>query len=247
MRTEQRRIAMNQIDLKSTAEEAAGNHLKFKDYMSRAWDWLEDWEEGGANWTVWYTSNRDSTLMDQSNEEAIKKMMQPFIDDGSAQLIRDSHWAVGYVDGYAVRVYDKMGDITPAFQQVAEIKESLSSYPVLDEEDYLQKEYDATIENIKEVMRSVRADDDDDVIKPFNSDAVAKELFSYFWDGDQRQVESVDDTGGYPDEDAVEEALKVLGYLKQFTPEGEEIEPPYKPHPKQARLFNPCKSKRGRR
>jgi len=63
-----------------------------------------------------------------------------------------SHWAVGYLDGYSIRVYGKDGGITDAFNEFCRIKERLDDYPILNESDYSEREYEATLENYRSEM-----------------------------------------------------------------------------------------------
>jgi hypothetical protein len=43
-----------------------------------------------------------------------------------------SHWAVGHVDGFSMRVY-RAGEVTDAFRAYHGLMERLEAYPVLDE------------------------------------------------------------------------------------------------------------------
>ena len=61
-----------------------------------------------------------------------------------------SHWAVGHVDGFSVRVFHGNGEITEAFTTYHELAERMADYPILDESDYSERELDATLSNIKE-------------------------------------------------------------------------------------------------
>ena len=94
-------------------------------------------------------TNRDSGLIDLSNGDAIAKALTPFseADDPDVVFESHSHWAVGHVDGFSIRVF-RDGGITDAFQTYHEIAERLTDYPILDEEDYGEREYVATVENI---------------------------------------------------------------------------------------------------
>ena len=57
------------------------------------------------------------------------------------------HWACGWIDGYAIRVY-RNGQITEAFRAYHELAARLADYPVLNEEDFSRREYEATLENL---------------------------------------------------------------------------------------------------
>jgi hypothetical protein len=197
-------------DLEDKAKEAAGNWQHFDSFYCDMSDWEEDGIDPSLVTTV-YTSNRDSGLLDQSNAEAIEKTLEPYLDNRTARSISHNHWACGHVDGYEILVYDKDGAITPAFREWWDICKSLEDYPVLDEEDYSSKEFDATCENIEEAISSF-AFNHDDFERWRLPDDIASVLFSWFWDNDQSAVENGEDQGGYPSDEQIENALTVLGY-----------------------------------
>lgn len=190
------------MELNEAAAEAAGNWRRFE-----AFAWHRRYDLADAeNWTIIYTNHRDSGLLDQSNADAIGKALAPFTDGDDPDVIAESHshWAVGWIDGFAVRAF-KEGQITEAFRTYHELAERMANYPVLDEEDYSRREYDATLANITDAARSLRHDYD-------LPDGWESEVFSWFWSNNQRAVENRDDQGGYPSEDDLEEAFEALGY-----------------------------------
>jgi hypothetical protein len=191
------------VDIEGAAEQLAGNHRRFESF---GWHERPDDDE---NWCIVYVSNRDSGLLDQSNADAIGKLMEPFLDGDDVRSESHGHWACGYVDGYSIRVYRPDGTITEAFRAWCGIQERQADYPVLDEEDYSRREYEATLENIRDAGRRYVSDD-----APEDWEC---EAFSWFWDNNQRAVENRDDTGGYPSEIEIRECLSDLGWL-----EGEE-------------------------
>ena len=75
--------------------------------------------------------------------------MKPFADTDDPDVVFESHshWLVGHVDGFSVRVF-KNGEITLAFRRYHELAMAMDDYPVLDESDYSEREYEATLENI---------------------------------------------------------------------------------------------------
>ena len=134
------------LDLEDAAKEAAGNWQRFTCF---AWHRLNEMDDA-EQWGIIYTHNRDSGLLDLSNASAIEKALEKFEDD--VVFESHNHWAVGHVDGFSIRVF-KDGQITEAFRCCHEIFEALADYPVLDEEDYSSREYEATLSNI-EMRRS---------------------------------------------------------------------------------------------
>ena len=119
-------------------------------------------------------------------------------------LATHGHWAVGHIDGFSIRVF-KDGEITPAFRTYHALAERMANYPILDESDYSQKEYDATLANITHAAHRLRHE----YALP---DGWEGDVFSWFWDHDQRAVENRDDQGGYPSEDDLRSAFDALGY-----------------------------------
>lgn len=186
-------------DVESAAKAAAGNHRKFTSFA-----WYER-PEDDDRWTIVYTHNRDSTLLDQSNADAIEKAMEPHLESGDAVGESHNHWAVGWVAGYAIRVYRPDGTITEAFKTWCELQARLEDYLVLDETDYSNREHEATLEHIGLAGRRF--------LKDGVPDDWESQAFDWFWENNQRAVESTDDQGGYPDDDEMKDCLFELGWL----------------------------------
>src|SRR5262249_22719158 len=141
-------------DVEGASKSLAGNWRGFDCFAwSRGYD-LEDPDL----WMGWYTSSRDAGLLEQSNEQAINDRLRPFSEGHHTYLVfeRHSHWAVGHLDGFSIRVFKDDGTITPAFEEFCRIKHDLDAYPVLDEADYSAREYAATLENLSSEMWSLR-------------------------------------------------------------------------------------------
>ena len=101
--------ALGELTLEDAAKEAAGN---WQSWTCFVWDRERDLDEPD-NWAIFYTHNRDSGLLDQSNADAIAEAMEPFTDGDDPDVVMESHshWAVGHVDGFSIRVY-RDGEIT---------------------------------------------------------------------------------------------------------------------------------------
>ena len=82
--------------------------------------------------------------------------MEPFTETDDPDVVMESHghWAVGHVDGF-IRVF-RDGEITEAFKAYHELSEQLADYPILDEEDYSERELEATLENINDAAWRVK-------------------------------------------------------------------------------------------
>lgn len=193
------------ITLEDAAVEAAGNWKKFDSFV-----WWRDRDlKRPQDWSIIYTHHRDSGLLDQSNAAVIAKAMTPFIEGNDPDVVFESHnhWAVGHIDGFSLRVF-RRGRITKAFRTYHELAERMDDYPILDESDYSQREFDATFENIDLAAISVKHE----FVLP---DDWQSQVYSWLSDNDPSQLENVDDQGGWPDEESLWAAFKALGFKEQ--------------------------------
>lgn len=195
-------MKLGELDLLDAAQQAAGNWKTFNCFVWFPPDKLEDVDQ----WAIIYTHHRDSGLLDESNASVIEKAMQPFTEGGDPNVLfeRHVHWAVGHVDGFSVRVF-KNGKITKAFESYHTLARQLDDYPILDESDYSDREYEATLENIEDAAWKLKHDFD--LPEDWESQV-------YGWLSDNRcgEIENVDDLGGYPSEAALREAFDALGF-----------------------------------
>lgn len=191
------------LDIEEAAKKAAGNWQHFDSFI-----WFRDRElDDAENWAIVYTSNRDSGLLDQSNAAVIEKALESFTENDDPDVVAEqhSHWAVGHVDGYSIRVFDSDGNITEAFRAYFELLEQKDAYPVLDESDYSQREYDATHENIEDAAWRLKRE----FVLP--EDWVGQ-VYSWLTDNDSSEIENRDDQGGYPSEKSLRAAFEALGF-----------------------------------
>jgi hypothetical protein len=95
--------------------------------------------------------------------------------------------------------------VTDAFRAYWELSSGLESYPILNDEDYSRREYEATLENIGDAAYSITSD--------YNlPDGWEGEVYSWFSDNEPGAIENRDDQGGYPSDDEMRSALDGLGY-----------------------------------
>ena len=193
---------LGELTLEDAAKQAAGNWQRFQCFV---WDRHRDLDDADQ-WAIIYTHNRDSGLLDQSNAAATAQALEPFTEADKPDVMAEHHhhWACGWIDGWAIRVY-RDGRITEAFEAYHALVERLADYPVLDEEDYSRREYEATLANLTDAAWKVKHDFD-------LPDGWEGDVFSWFWDIDQSAVENRDDQGGYPTEDQLRAAFDALGY-----------------------------------
>jgi hypothetical protein len=193
---------LGELTLEDAATQAASNWNRFSSFVWFRDDDIPDPE----NWAIIYTHNRDSGLLSLSNADVITNALRPFTegDDSDVVMESHSHWAVGHVDGFSIRVY-RDGEITDAFKTYHDLAEQMDGYPILDEEDYSRREYEATMENITDAAWRVKHEYD-------LPEGWEYEVFSWFDENRQRAVENRDDQGGYPEEIDLRDAFKALGY-----------------------------------
>ena len=118
---------------------------------------------------------------------------------------RHSHWVVGHVDGFSVRVLGPDGTTTDAFGKFCRVQEALDGYPILDEDDYSDREYAATLANYRNEMGQHKNE---------LPEGWAGEVHSWFEEhGQDCHTESRDDRGGYAPREALLEALEGLGLV----------------------------------
>jgi hypothetical protein len=195
---------LGELPLEDAAKDVAGN---WQSWTCFVWDRERDLDDRD-NWSIIYTHNRDSGLLDQSNADAIAELMESFTEGDNPDVVMESHdhWAVGHVDGFSMRVY-RDGEITKAFETYHKLSERLADYAILDEEDYSTREYEATVENINAAAWRVKREYR--LPEGWESD-----VYSWLSDNRSGSVESKDDQGGYPEEDDLRAAVDALGFVR---------------------------------
>ena len=136
-----------------------------------------------------------ATLLDKSNFEVLS-------DDLFKRFPDDTAW--GAEGCLAVRAF-RDGKLTEACREGLEAAIFVEEqYPVLDDEDYSRRQYEAGLENISYVG-SVAYEAPDDW---------PAQVFSWLWDNDQEALDYRDEEDGYaPSEDAVNRAIIYLGFF----------------------------------
>lgn len=197
-------------DVEAAAKQLAGNWRHFDSF---AWHRSCDLADADQ-WAIFYTSGRDAGLLAKSNHAEIVKLLAPFTEEDDPDLVFESHshWVVGHVDGFSVRVHGKDGQVTAAFKEFCGIKERLDAYPILNESDYSEREYEATLENYRSEMLATRSD---------LPEGWESEVYTWFGDnGHDSCTENKDDQGGWAEKEEIIESLKDLGLLPTVVVEG---------------------------
>jgi len=193
---------LGEIDLEPAAKQAAGNWMSFECFC---WDKATELADA-ENWAIVYTHQRDSGLLDQSNAAAIEKALEPFLNGNDVVAESHSHWLVGWIDGFSIRVV-RNGEITEAFQTYHELRQRLDDYPILDETDYSNREHEATVENIGEAAWRLKREFD-------LPDDWQSDVYEWFSKHNEGAIDDTDDQGGWPSEEELEEAFASLGYAR---------------------------------
>jgi hypothetical protein len=195
-------VALGDMTVEEAASKATGNWRGFTCFW-----WIRARDvDAPEDWAIIYTHNRDSGLLDQSNAAVITKAMRPFADADDPDVVFESHshWAVGHVDGFSIRVF-KHGEITPAFHRYHELANAIDEYPILNECDYSDREYEATLGNIP--LAGWRLQNEYELPEDW-----VGQVYSWLSDNDQSAIENTDDQGGWPTEEQLAEAFTALGF-----------------------------------
>ena len=195
---------LDKLDLESAAKETAGN---WREFQSFSWHRQNDIKKPD-DWAIIYTHHRDSDLREQSNSEVIAEAMRPFSGGNDPDVVFESHdhWAVGHVDGFSVLVY-RRGRITKAFRTWHSLMTRMAEYPLLDEDDYFHRYYEATIDNISDAAGRVKREYD----LPKGWEV---RVYHHLAEHDLSEVEDQDDRGGYPSEESLRKAFYALGFKR---------------------------------
>ena len=132
-------------DVNGFAEKLVGNWQNFGSF------WWSDRPEDAEKWTIVYTQNRDSDILTRANHISIESRLEQFFEADSPNILREyhSHWGCGWIEGYAIRVYDDSGEITPEFMEWVDIRDAIEDYPILDEELYSNMQYEESLESLR--------------------------------------------------------------------------------------------------
>lgn len=103
----------------------------------------------GENWPEYYAflgHHRDSDNLDNSNFDTAVKLLGG--ESETVIIVRENHWAVGWVEWIAIHESDEQSLIL-----ADGIRDRLDNYPVLDEEDYSEREWKDFSSNCEQATR----------------------------------------------------------------------------------------------
>ena len=127
---------MTEQEIQEKAKKAAGNWRSFDSFI-----WAEQPEEDADDWCLINIRSRDSEPIERANARAIEATLKPFTKGKKREVDfqRFNHWAVGWMDTVALRVYKKE-KITKAFREMCILQDRMDAYPILDEELLAEEE-----------------------------------------------------------------------------------------------------------
>jgi hypothetical protein len=103
------------------------------------------------------------------------------------------------------------------YNEILKVINDLEDYPLLDEDDYSDREYNATIENIKGELHSATFNyQETKEYTDMDSEKAAGLVYHWLSDNNDRELESSDDTGGYPSTESITKALLSLKLIKDM-------------------------------
>lgn len=149
---------------------------------------------------------RDSGLLETSNWEVGQTEFKEF--DTGWEVFGFNHWGVGWIDELMVHEDAPEAVLILA----ANIRGQLEAYPILDEEDHSRREYEAAVENITEAYSSLKRLDVYDGTLSTRADVkVIEQLVTWFCENRPDGMSSSDDSGFYPSDEELTEALTAIG------------------------------------
>ena len=109
--------------------------------MSKLKSWTMPQYYSGARWDGYLiapcTRNRDSDTVERSNWEAQLERIPESEDGESVVIVRENHWACGWVKWLAI-----LPTATEAVAEAEKIQERLEIYPILDDDRYSELEFE---------------------------------------------------------------------------------------------------------
>jgi len=189
-----------------------------KDALNRPGDFglspnHEHYDEMFYTWSLGpVIRHRDSGLLEESNADALEKHLnEDETLENDWEITSCNHWAVGWCDHLSFKVLDGNGEPSRIFRVITEWFNALSDYPVANESDYSEREYEATLENISSEGSILFLED--------SPDGWEGEVFGWLWDNNQSAIAASDYNGGYPERKEIMQALIGLGHKKLIDPD----------------------------
>ena len=115
----------------------------------KKWSRVENYiGESYNDYYVLLSRHRDSGLVEESNFQSALKALNGKSD--TVKIIRAKHWAVGWIEVILIHESDK-----EAIEKGIEIEKSLENYPILDEDDFYERESEKRDEILEEIKKDI--------------------------------------------------------------------------------------------
>jgi hypothetical protein len=171
----------------------------FVQFGGRAVDDPDHWTIGPA------MLSRDSCLRVEVNFEELEKALEAASHlEGEWEMVRCSHWAVGWLEHLSFRVIDEAGKVTPMYRFVADWFESISEGGCANEDELTARKHAQCLRWISmSGQRHVEA----------GAEEWQQKVYQWLLENESDQVEDddPDGNGACPDDDAVLRAIRALG------------------------------------
>jgi hypothetical protein len=116
-------------DVEASAKALVNNWQNFDSFHLMGW-------ENHIGRMIHECISRDSSLLERSNHEIMEKRLYAIVAVDDVTSFSASHWAVGWVEGFSIRVYDRDGNITESFREFCAMQVAMGEYPILDDDHY---------------------------------------------------------------------------------------------------------------
>ena len=171
----------------------------FAQFDGKAVDDPDHWTIGPA------MLSRDSPLRVEINFEELEKALEAAGHlEGEWEMVRCSHWAVGWLEHLSFRVIDEAGKVTPMYRFVADWFKSISEGGCANEDELTARKHAQCIRWITDSgRRHVVA----------GAEEWQRKVYRWLLENEEDQVEDddPDSDGACPDDDAVLRAIRALG------------------------------------
>ena len=130
-----------------------------------------DAKENVGNWTKWphyihtgdcdpekdvlihLDSGNQADTLEDSNRATIERELKE-ADPDNVSFSYENHWAVGKINSVVITALDDNGDETPAWIKIVELAAALADYPILDESDFSEREWNELTDNVQSELDS---------------------------------------------------------------------------------------------
>ena len=101
-----------------------------------------------CDYYVLLSRTRDSGLVEESNFWSALKALNG--ESKTVKVVRASHWLCGWIEMILIHESDKV-----SVDKGNEIEESLENYPILDEDDFYERESERREEILEEIRKDI--------------------------------------------------------------------------------------------